>query len=501
MDDSGVTDIGLAGLLVLIGTGISMFSNFLFRLLGARFLTPSEFGSVVVGISMINILSVVCLFGLNQGLVRFVSSESDIKIKNSYITVSIAFVVLVSMAALIFGVFFDDLFLRLLFDSNTDPLVLYLFLCALPFYALFKLIGGVLRGNMDSKNFVRVAKLARPLTLLIFSAALVFFFNTSTSLAFGFLLSISITTIWGIWLLLKNGWRPRIRYDSDYRQLFYFSAPLVISSSVFILLSYLDKILIGLYMSNQDVAIYEVAVTIASLLGLFRSAFGFLLYPKISEAIQGDSSELISEMYSQTTKWILFLTTPAFAILIIRPEILIHLFGDQYQIGTIAPVIAVLAVGLFLNAVVGPNGEAMLGFGRSRSVLVYNLSSVILNIALNILLIPTIGLLGAAVASVCGYLIMNLFKSVDLYLRNGITVVSIKSVNMSAVMFLFSAILLEISPDISSMVGEFSLISLVSVFSLLLGVFVLWLTGGITRSDKTLLTTVLDKLPGRINYN
>jgi O-antigen/teichoic acid export membrane protein len=204
-------------------------------------------------------------------------------------------------------------------------------------------------------------------------------------------------------------------------------------------------------------------------------------------------------MYTQTTKWILFFTTPSFAVLIFRPDILIRIFGDKYQPEVISPIISIFAVGIFLNAVVGPNGEAMLGFGRSRSVLLYNVLSVLSNLGLNFILIPQYGLLGAAAASLCGYLLMNLLKSADLYFRNNVPVLSRESILMSAAMLVCSGALLILTPSSISVAAELGILAVSSILSLGVGVLVLWLLDAITISDKELINVALKKfqLDGR----
>jgi O-antigen/teichoic acid export membrane protein len=108
------------------------------------------------------------------------------------------------------------------------------------------------------------------------------------------------------------------------------------------------------------------------------------------------------------------------------------MFGADYPPGVVTPVLIIVASGLFVDAVVGPNGEALLGFGKSQRVMYYNLVSVGVNVVLNLLLIPLYGLVGAALALGAGYTVMNLLKSVDLYRNHGISSVSVSAVPFAA---------------------------------------------------------------------
>lgn len=486
-----IVDIGQAGILVLLGTILSMFSGFLFRLIGARYLTTDQFGLVVLGISIINLASIPCILGLNQGVVKFLATGRERGERDSYISISI--VIVSSLGALVtaFGYFNQQIFSKYLFGTNVESEIFLIFLFTIPLFSLLKLISGILRGEMNSKGFVYVSKLARPGTKLAFTGAAVWWVGSTSAVALAFLSSILITVLSGFYLLYSEGWSFSLETSIDISELIWFSLPLSISSSVFILLSYIDKILIGIYQTAGQVAIYEVAVTITGLLGLFRSAFGFLLYPKLSERFAEGDHEAISRMYRQTTKWILTLTTPAFVVLFTRPDLLVELFGPQYDLQTIQPLLALLGLGLFANAVVGPNGEALLGFGRSRIVLVYNLVSVSLNLILNVILIPPYGLVGAAVASLTGYLCMNLLKSADLYINHDVTVITLRPVVMSAIATIIGYASLVLLPQTDNLLLEFLFISAAGAVSLCAAVLMLWALGEITQSDRDLVQSIL----------
>ncbi|WP_160168030.1 flippase [Haloterrigena salina] len=485
-----MADIGQAGVIVLLGTILSMLSGFLFRLIGARYLPTDQFGLVVLGISLVNIASIPCILGLNQGVVRFIASEDD-RFQNSYITVSIITVLSFSIVAVAIGLIFKDTVNETIFGNSASDVLLFLFLITIPLFSLLKLITGILRGEMNSSGFVHISKIIRPGMKLLLTIVAVFIFGTSTSVALAFFSAILITVFFGLYLIWYEGWRPQVDRSADFLSLYRFSFPLLISSSIFILLSYVDKMLIGAYQSPNSVAIYEVTVTIASLLGLFRSAFGFLLYPKLSEQISSGNESIVGNMYKQTTKWILLLTTPAFVVLVFRPDFLIYIFGSEYSVSEISPVLFLLSSGLFLNAIVGPNGEALLGFGRSRAVLIYNISAVAINIVLNIILIPRFGLFGAAAASLIGYTIMNVLKSFDLYAYHQVSVISSKSILAAATIFIIGAVGIQILPEGIPLPLEVVALSTIGIGSSIIGITILWIIGGVSDEDHELVNRLV----------
>ena len=79
-----------------------------------------------------------------------------------------------------------------------------------------------------------------------------------------------------------------------------------------------------------------------------------------------------------------------------------------------------VATGIFLHTLFGMNGNTLTAYGHTREIVLGNVIAVILNLVLNILLIPRMGILGAGVASMFSYFIFNLYSSARLYLLEGI---------------------------------------------------------------------------------
>ena len=104
----------------------------------------------------------------------------------------------------------------------------------------------------------------------------------------------------------------------------------------------------------------------------------------------------LGRVYTFATTWILRLSLPAFVALLVFPEGLLSVFGEAFERG--AEVTIVLAVGQFVNAATGPCGTLLNMCGRVRLNLINNVVTLILNIGLNLFLIPRMGMLGAAVA-------------------------------------------------------------------------------------------------------
>jgi len=480
---SDAAKVGTAGVVMLFGTALSMLSGLVLRLLIARSASPDVFGSVVLYLSLLNVVSIISILGLNRGVVRFVSGAGSPLKRDGYITVSLIVPFLIgTLCGLVLAIGSEPIAAKLL-DSNV--LLTIVIGATIPFYATTQVLASTIRGTMNTRLYILYYKILFPslkigaagLALLVTTSAL----GISTALGAGFLIMVVI----GLGFLWQIGWSPHLSIDyQELRQLFEYSLPLLFAASIYRLLTHFDKFAVGYYLDTSAVGVYEVALAIGGLLMVFNKSFGFLLFPKVSELDSEDKLDEVNTIYQQTTKLIIIFTTPAFLVLLHRPYVLISLFGDAYESSTIAPVLSVIALGILTHAIVGPNSEALLGLGRSKAVLVYNIAAVVTNVLLNIVLIPVLGLMGAAIALFAGYGSMNLLKAGDLYLNHDIFVFDIRSIVACTGVAFITWPLTEFIPQTSSLIPELILVMVYAGVILLLCVVALYLLGGISREDR-----------------
>ncbi|WP_081661599.1 flippase [Halopiger djelfimassiliensis] len=493
---SDATDIGRSGLIVLFGTGVSMFAFYLLRIALARGLPQDVFGAIILMLSVLDIAVMGCLFGLNQGLVKHLPSTSrgDSE-QNTYITVSIATVIVTSVLLTAVGMLSLDYIRRTVFADSVSRGFVIITLVALPFYAIIKLSAGTLRGYQDTVSYTLVSKIALSGGRLLAAVAGLLIVGSGIAVVLGIVVAYVATAVFGLVFVCWSGWRPTIDTNVGVLSFFSFSLPLLFSSSLYILLTRADKLMIGYFTSaTATVGQYEVAVTIASLLTVFHKSFSFLLFPRISELVSDGKQKLIPPLYNQATRWILVFTTPLLSVIILRPAFFVDLFGNDYALDPVYVPISILAGAKLVDSVLGPNGQALLGFGKSRTVFVYNCIAVSVNIVLNILLIPVYGIVGAAISSLVGYLCMNLLKTGDLYLNHQFDLFDRGSVLYTIVSISSASIISVIVPETGGLVIEVLFVVAVAATSLVTGVFSLYKFNYINSRDKETVKNIFDTL-------
>jgi O-antigen/teichoic acid export membrane protein len=118
-------------------------------------------------------------------------------------------------------------------------------------------------------------------------------------------------------------------------------------------------------------------------------------------------------LYWQTAIWMAVSTFPIFLVTFALAEPLtVALYEERYASAGI--YLSLLAIGRYVDVVLGFNGLTLSVFGNVRVLVAVNLFAAAANLGLNLLLIPRFGALGAAVGTASTLVIYNIAKQVAL---------------------------------------------------------------------------------------
>jgi O-antigen/teichoic acid export membrane protein len=185
---------------------------------------------------------------------------------------------------------------------------------------------------------------------------------------------------------------------SHFISLLSFSIWSFLSSGGVLIYTYADTILIGFFMTETDVGIYRVAFQLASIACFVTMAFHTVLYPRISKWHAENKIKMIEQALTRSFTYSLFLAIPITAGGILLSDKLLYFFyGASFESG--APVLAILLFVQIANIFLYLLTMCLNAMDQPRSSFYITAISAVLNIILNILLIPSMGISGAAIAS------------------------------------------------------------------------------------------------------
>lgn len=405
--DRQIRGIARGGSLNLAGAILGQAAVFSILLLLARWFDIREVGRYAQCYAVLSLLGLLALSGFRAGVTRFVAvhlADDDPAAVRG--TVRLALLVSGGAAALL-GVLLA-VAAPWLADRLHDPALtggLRLMALTLPAMTLCEAALAATRGWRSQRAFTLIGQVYEPVCRLLLTAVLL-------------ILGAGLTG--AFWAIVAAGWsaaalallalRRRLRAldgaERTYqpRQLFSFSTVSWVSSLSSTGLIWLDTLLLGFF-ANPDIGVYNVAtrlVTVAVfVLAPLNAAFG----PYLAHLHHQGRLDEVRRSYAAVTGWVIRLSLPAFAALLVFPDELLRLFGPEFVAG--AAVTVILATGQLVNAATGPCGTVLNMSGRVALNMWDNLAALVLNVLLNLWLIPAYGIAGAAVAWAVSLAVVN----------------------------------------------------------------------------------------------
>ncbi|MDX2259315.1 MAG: flippase [Hyphomicrobiaceae bacterium] len=185
--------------------------------------------------------------------------------------------------------------------------------------------------------------------------------------------------------------------DFDTRAWLATAAPLLVIYMCTVVLQNADVIIMSSMLTPVDVGIYFAAAKTMSLIMFVHYAVGSAVAHRFSALnARGDRAGL-EAFAADAVRWTFWPSLVAGIVLLALGQPLLSLFGDQFTTGY--PVMFVLVVGFLVRSIFGPTEFLLNMLGeQSRCALVLVVTAV-LNIVLNLALIPVLGMMGGAVAT------------------------------------------------------------------------------------------------------
>jgi O-antigen/teichoic acid export membrane protein len=205
--------------------------------------------------------------------------------------------------------------------------------------------------------------------------------------------------------------RERPTYNP--RQLLGFSMVNWMSTLAATGLLWVDTLLLGVFLSSEDVGLYNVATRLVTMATFIMPAVNSAFAPRIADLHHRGRTDSLRRVYAVAASWNVRLTVPVFAVLLAFPGELLSLFGKEFA--TAASVTVLLAIGKFIVAATGPCGLMLDMSGRPASNMANNTAGLVSNVLLNLWWIPKYGIVGSAAAWALSLAVVNLARIVEVW--------------------------------------------------------------------------------------
>ena len=186
-----------------------------------------------------------------------------------------------------------------------------------------------------------------------------------------------------------------------------YGLPLVPSSAMLWIIHSSDRYMVGYFMEAKDVGIYAAAYALASIISLLLVPLQVVLLPAVSKSYDDGEIARTRTYLKYSLKYLMMLSIPsAFGLSILASPLLRILTTAEFTSGSV--VIPFVASGLLFYGLYQACMHIVYLVKKTSWILWLLSISAALNIGLNLLLIPRLGILGAAVATLIAYAVLGI---------------------------------------------------------------------------------------------
>lgn len=198
------------------------------------------------------------------------------------------------------------------------------------------------------------------------------------------------------------------------REFWGFSAPRAVAGVVEIGLVWLDVLLVSILIGPAEAGIYAIASRFVTTGTLGQNALRIALAPRFSALFARRDVAGVNHLLGLATPLSIAFTWPIFIVAAANAGALLSIFGTGFDAG--APALVLLSMAMIAFAVLGPIQPVLLMSGHSGWQLMNKSAALIVMVAVDLVLVPQWGIVGAAVGWVAAMLTDNAAAVVELWL-------------------------------------------------------------------------------------
>lgn len=190
-----------------------------------------------------------------------------------------------------------------------------------------------------------------------------------------------------------------------------FTAPRGMTGVFQVTTLWVGTLMVGSLMDTAHASIYTASTRYLVAGSIVNMAIIQVIGPKLSELLGRGARKRAMDVYQVATSWLVLMAWPMYFGLAVFAPLLLKVFKPQYVAG--ASSLEILAVTMLVATGIGPVDMVLLMGGRSFWNLFNVIVALTVNVTLSLLLVPRIGIAGAAIAWAGSIVVNNVFPLVE----------------------------------------------------------------------------------------
>ena len=376
------------------------------------------------------VLSSICVLGTDQSILYF---TGILKSRNEIQTLKAIYkkivVIIFALCLLMLFVFFviGQNSINIFFNDKSTYVLMAKAIIALFFYSITLFNTETIRA-LDKVYIAELFRNTFKYVSVIFGAIILFYYHQEAYLVdtflIGFVALAIITTIIIFRLFKKQNGDLILSNDTNsfsYSFIAHKSYPMAISSLAIFLMMTFDIVFLKKFKGDETVAYYAIAMKLVSILFMINNSVYISVSLKIAQLYTDNNKKELSKALKQSARMIVALTLPVVLFVCLFSENILYFFGENYTQSKQA--LLILMVGQLFASFFGVSAIYLNMTGRQSIFQIVLIFAVVLNLILNIILIPVYSMTGAAIAFVSSLLFWNIITAIIVYKKDKLLIV------------------------------------------------------------------------------
>jgi O-antigen/teichoic acid export membrane protein len=396
--------------------------GFLLTFVIAYFFGANGLGDYVLAIVVLKIFTLISKLGLDTASIKYIASyaaEQKDKSIALFRSRSIVLILVMSIISSLIMYFGSD-YIALFITANPFHIRITSFFI-LPM-AIFIFHYQNMRGLKQIGGYSFFFWMSQALFSLIAILILTVFSRDPNIPLYSYLISlvtVSILSVFVFTYFFRKHFKITNESDNNsesFKSILSVSLPLMLAQAVHFIMSWTDKLMLGILDSPDVVAglstnsaqigVYHTAFKLSMFATIGLMAVKSIASPKFAELYKKNDIKALQKVTHQSTKLIFWTTLPLVVVFMFFSDFLMGLFGEEFKVGVFAFI--VLSFGRVVVSFSGAAGNLLQMCGRQVIFMNVAIIGSIINIILNFSLIPIYGINGSAIATMVSIVVFNL---------------------------------------------------------------------------------------------
>jgi len=411
-----------------VGSAYNVTSRFLFNIVIARILGPHQAGIYYLALTVAYFVGALSVGGFDATVIRFLARYrvdadwASFRGTLRFALRSVAALGITGSLCLLFGA---SQIANLVFHKPELTIPLRVVALYVPLYAIEAVLLAATQSFKQMKFKVYIEAMLNPTLRIVLAVTIYLLGGRVYAVLGGYVFSLLICTILAVFALRRCvpvdlSVYPPVTHRGEVVNYWF---PMFGVSVLSFMVLYGETLVLGHFRTSAEVGVYSVCVRLIIVQAFFIGVVAQIFGPMVSELHHRDELGQLSDLSKVIALWTFEFFAPFALIFLLVPQEIMAVFGGGFRQG--APILLILLAGQLANYITGPVGLIVNMAGWSRLQLVNMVASLAIQVTLALLLIPSYGIVGAAVANSAGVISLNVFQLIEVRQRLGFQPISV----------------------------------------------------------------------------